>query len=210
MPAILLLLSAALNTVAVDSDSAQAGPIRPTPIIRLANAEPPPSSPTSPSPVPTIDSILQEQTDSEPDESTPAPTPAPIQPTQPPPALDSGAYDAQVLATARNAQAMRGPLDGGWMLATSDGRPLYRFQLADNGQGAGAEGAWRDLHVATPALSTGFIASVSFDGQQLMLRFYENGPDDLAVVSLKPGEGGAWAGQFWRRGVSTPVTFRRP
>ncbi len=210
MPAIFILLSAALNAATADSDPAQARLIRPVPIIRLANAEPPPSSPPNASPVPTIDSILQEQTDSEPDESAPAPTPAPIQPAQPPPALDSGAYDAQVLATARNAQATRGPLDGGWMLATSDGRPLYRFQLADNGQGGGAEGAWRDLHVATPASSTGFIASVSFDGQQLMLRFYENGPDDLAVVSVKPGQAGSWSGQFWRRGVSTPVTFRRP
>ena len=206
MPALILILSAALGA-SPTPPSASVAPFR------IANAESAPKATGAPSPVPSIDSILQDQTDNEPEDGGPSPPPASgtAPPSLPPPVPDAKAYDARVVEMARAAQAMRGPLDGGWTLASTDGRPLYRFQLVDNGQGvAQPEGAWRDLRAGTRATSAGFLTSVNFDGLQLMLRFYESGPDDLAVVVVRPVHGEGWTGQFWRAGASIPVTFRRP
>ncbi len=203
MPALILILSAALGA-SPTPPSASVAPVR------IANAEAAAKATGAPSPVPSIDSILQDQTDNEPEDGGPPP-PGAAPPSLPPPIPDAKAYDARVVEMARAAQAMRGPLDGGWTLASSDGRPLYRFQLVDNGQGvAPPEGAWRDLRAATRATNAGFLTSVNFDGLQLMLRFYESGPDDLAVVVVRPVHGEGWTGQFWRAGASIPVTFRRP
>ncbi len=72
-----------------------------------------------------------------------------------------------------------------------------------------AEGAWRDLRATTRAAGSGFITSISSDGPQLMLRFFETDASDLVVVTLKPAAGGGWSGQLWRAGTITPVTLKR-
>ncbi len=205
MPALFFVLSVALNAAQPTPEPVR----RPVAVqVVTATVEPSPAPATVASPVPSIDSILQGQTDNESEDGAAAPPPA----SAPPPAVDSRVYDDTIMQLARSAQSRRGMFDGGWLIAAKDGRALYRFQLADGGgQTASAlEGAWLNLRAATRAASAGFINTVSFDGLQLMLRFNESGPDDLTVVVVAPGVGGTWAGHVWRRGVATDVTFRRP
>ncbi len=200
-----LLLTAAL---AMASPSASPPPA----------ATPPPSGaaiPTTPTPTPggtSIDSILQglsgtgQETDTEDESGRTAPPPGPTPYDQ----LDAKAYDQALRAAAEAARTRTGPLDGGWTLAGQDGRDLYRFQFADRGQGlALAEGAWRDLDGGPRLEGSGFISQVGYDGDKLMLRFYETGPDDLVVVTLKPSPGAPWSGQIWRKGAVAPVQFKR-
>lgn len=177
------------------------------------------SAPTTPAP--SIDSILKDQRQSgEDDEQSAAPNalvpaPAPIAPAVPGgPApysdLDSKAYGEAILAAARAAQALQGPLDGGWSLTDSRGRRMYSFRMVDQGQGMGlAQGAWRDLQAGEGPATSGFVASVGYDGDKLMLRFYEAGPDDLIVLTVKPSSGKDWPGEFWHNGAVAKVTFSR-
>jgi hypothetical protein len=123
---------------------------------------------------------------------------------------DAKAYSDAVRAAARAAEALQGPLDGGWTLSDARGRPLYSFRMVDQGQGMGlAQGAWRDLAAGEGPFTSGFVDSVGYDGGKLMLRFYESGPDDLVVLTLTPSSAGVWPGELWRHGAVTKVSFKR-
>ena len=99
-------------------------------------------------------------------------------------------------------------LGGAWTVTGRDGQEIYRFRFADRGFGlALAEGAWRDLR-APRGGDSGFVSSVAYDGDRLMLRFNESGADDLVVLNLRQNPDGAWTGELWRAGAVTPVTFR--
>ena len=183
----------------------------------LAVADPAPAiqAPATPpsAPAASIDSILtgargqkqgqgQSQSGEEDDQpgapAAPVPAPAPTAPTAPGnPApytdLDAKAYAEAILAAAKQAQAMQGPLDGGWSLTGPDGRRMYSFRMVDQGQGMGvAQGAWRDMQAGEGPATSGFVASVGYDGDKLMLRFYEAGPDDLIVLTVKPSSAKNW------------------
>jgi hypothetical protein len=180
----------------------------------------PQAAPAAPA---SIESILQNEnasgqtTDVEDQPAAPAaPTAPATAPVPAPPAgtpyadIDSKAYGEAILAAARTAQAMQGPLDGGWNVAGADGKRIYAMRMVDHGQGPGAaEGAWRDLQAGPRLAGSGFISSIGYDGGKLMLRFYESGPDDLVVLTVTPSVAGAWTGELWRKGAVAKVTFSR-
>jgi hypothetical protein len=181
-------------------------------------AEPaPPTAPAAQTPA-SIEDVLEKLRKASPGdgdeqgaEPPPAPTPPPPPLRRPSPYadLDARAYADAILASARTAQAMQGPLDGGWALSSEDGRRIYSFRFADRGQGMSqAEGAWRDLQ-SEAGQASGFISQVGYDGEKLMLRFYEAGPEDLVVLTLKPVGAGAWPGELWRKGAVTRVMLAR-
>lgn len=189
----------------------------------VAAAEPTPA-PAPAEAAASIDSILQKlekpaaaDADEQGEEAPPAPPqPQPELRTTPggtPYAdLDARAYADAILASARTAQSMQGPLDGGWSLSSEEGRRIYSFRFSDRGQGMSlAEGAWRDLQQGAGAgvAASGFISSVGYDGEKLMLRFYEAGPEDLVVLTVKPANDGAWRGELWRKGAITKVLFAK-
>ncbi len=65
------------------------------------------------------------------------------------------AYDARVRSAMASAQALRGPLEGGWVLSAG-GKDLYALELMDrNGT---VDGAWRDLSRVAALNASGFIA----------------------------------------------------
>ena len=184
----------------------------------LAAAEPPASPPQAHAPPPSIDSILQglgpDQSTDAPDEAAPGPLPG--VPVTPPPSgpvpysqADVRAYDQAIRAAAQTSEGRQGPLDGGWTVSSRDGLELYRFRFSDKGFGLTlAEGAWRDLRAARVG-GSGFVSSVGYDGEKLMFRFYEAGPDDLVVVTVRQSSAGQWTGELWRGGAVTLVTFKR-
>ena len=171
---------------------------------------PAPAAPPAAAPAPTIDSLLQppagyNSTDTDEDAGTPAPK-GPVPYSQ----LDGKAYDDALKNAAVVARQAAGPLDGGWTLASADGRRLYRFQFDGRGYGLmEAEGAWRDLDGGPRLKGSGFLDQIGYAGDQLMLRFYEADPADEVVVTVKPAGTGAWSGQLRRHGAVTQVTFRK-
>ena len=177
----------------------------------------PSTTPAPAAPEPTIDSILDglDQGPATTDDEDEAPPPAPpaAQPfgVRPPPQprQTTEQYDETIRARARASQGLLGPMDGGWTLSSPDGQPLYRFQFVDRGIGLSlAEAAWRDLRGSSGAAGSGVVALLSYDGAQLMLRFYQADAQDLVVVSLKPA-GDGWSGEMWRRGATEQVVLKR-
>ena len=66
------------------------------------------------------------------------------------------AYDTRLRSAMAAAQALRGPLEGGWIVS-ANGQDLYALEMIDrNGV---VEGAWRDLRRAGALDASGFIAS---------------------------------------------------
>jgi hypothetical protein len=206
---------------AADPSAGQEGFATVPPATAPASAAAPDPAPPS-AEVKTIESLLQKEqgpgqtTDEEDEAAKPPPAAAPPPPS--PPAvrqgtayadIDSKAYGDAILAAARAAQAMQGPLDGGWRVAGADGRPIYRLRFADGGRGMTlAEGAWRDLALTGPA-ATGLVNSIGYDGEKLMMRFNEAGEDDPVVLSVRPAGARDWQGELWRHGTSVKVTFSR-
>ena len=72
-----------------------------------------------------------------------------------------------------------------------------------------AEGAWRDLDGGPRLKGSGFVDQVGYAGDQLTLRFYENGDPDAVVITVKPTSTGGWSGLLRRHGEITQVIFRR-
>ena len=208
----MILAVLASAAVVAGSDPAQASPS--TPPVASAPAQAPDKAPDSapaqaPASAPSIDSILQglsgpdQTTDSEEEPDAKAATgPTPYD------RLDVKTYDRAVRETAAAARARSGQLDGGWTLAGADGAALYRFQFVNRGSGQ-AEGAWRDLNGGPGIQGSGVLALVGYDGDSLTLRFYEAGPEDPVVVTVRPGAAGAWKGELSRKGASTPVSLKR-
>ncbi|MGZ8371152.1 MAG: hypothetical protein ACXWVH_08880, partial [Caulobacteraceae bacterium] len=88
-------------------------------------------------------------------------------------------YDSVVRENAEVADAMQGPLEGGWIIAAANGPQLYRLELSATGPGAVmAEGAWRDLAVKPGPVSAGLIAGAGLESGKLVIRFTETGPAD--------------------------------
>lgn len=124
--------------------------------------------------------------------------------------FDGLQYEASLRRTAREADMLEGPLNGGWRLVDAAGRPLYDFQLASSAtRGEPLSGAWRNLNVAKSPVSTGFIALAGYDGAKLDLRFAERSPGDLVSVSLAQDPAGRFAGQLSKDGLTTPVRLER-
>ena len=126
--------------------------------------------------------------------------------------------DAQILASLDQAESRQGPLDGGWRLSSTDGAPLFEFQLADavatsllNPSGGEVQGAWRDLGRRLTATSSGFLAQVHRDSDTLVLRFYIRDEARPTVVSLRALDTSHWTGTLTDEGgLKRLVNMARP
>lgn len=117
--------------------------------------------------------------------------------------------DARIAASAAAAEALHGPLDGGWVLNDARGQTLYLFQIADPVPGEGAlEAAWRDPAGVGGDAAPGAVASILLTGGRLILRFAAAG-EPVSVILAADGRD-AWTGHVERRGRRTAVTLRRP
>ena len=101
------------------------------------------------------------------------------------------AYDARLRSAMAAAQALRGPLEGGWIMSTN-GQDLYALELID--RSGVVEGAWRDLRRAGALDASGFIVPTGWADGCLILQLGES------RVTLQGDQGGGW------RGVLQPAT----
>jgi hypothetical protein len=113
------------------------------------------------------------------------------------------AYDARLRQSFAAAEALQGPLDGGWRVIGPHGRELLRLQLVDKGDGV-VEGAWRDLRGAA---GSGLIAPAPTARGRARLAF---GPPGSAFrLELRRGPAGGWRGRLRRGGEVSAVALAR-
>ena len=149
-----------------------------------------------------IDDILDQSTDMEPDQEPPA-APADY-------GLTSDQLDTRIRGASAAAQVLQGPMDGAWELVTQAGDALYTFLFVDSARPASTlEGAWRDLRRGEGLSGTGLIASLMRTDNLLQASFYPKGGQETAALSLIQDGGGGWTGQLVQGGVTTPVRMIR-
>ena len=110
------------------------------------------------------------------------------------------AYDARLRSAMAAAQALRGPLEGGWIMSTN-GQDRYALELVDrNGV---VEGAWRDLRRAGALDASGFIAPTGWADGLLILQLGES------RVTLQEDQGGGLRGVLQGAADAQEVSLRR-
>jgi hypothetical protein len=128
---------------------------------------------------------------------------------QPPLTAEDRAFDSKILADGAAAEARKGPLDGVWLLKSTDGAALYAFLLSDQINGP-VEGAWRDLRRNLTVTSSGFIAEIHHDDEALSLRFYVRDETHPVLVRLSPDGQGRWRGTLTdEAGRKWPISLER-
>ena len=101
---------------------------------------------------------------------------------EPPPSVPDLTYDSRVLSSAASAEHFQGPLDGGWLVGTSEG-DLYSLQLVDKRDHV--EGAWRDLRRRRDPAGSGVLDQVLRTPTGLVMRFTPAGQTPV-TLSLRP------------------------
>jgi hypothetical protein len=141
-----------------------------------------------------------------PDEAPASPPPQSATPSAPPSATQ-GEPEGSIAEAYKAAEGQQGSLDGTWRLEDPDGGLLYVFQISDPGGGSTIEGAWRDPHHLGATNSSGFLTSISRNGDGLDIRF--GGGFFAPHVVLKPTLDGGWAGDLIHDGPRRRVVMSR-
>jgi hypothetical protein len=114
-------------------------------------------------------------------------------------------------ASYQAVEALQGPLDGSWTLvAASDGRPIFAFQLVDRPGGRDPlEGMWRDLRQPAVAGDINPIDALQRGGASLTITIAARVDAPADAIALTLGADGAWTGQLTEAGQVTQVRLRR-
>ena len=118
----------------------------------------------------------------------------------------SASVGARLRESAAAAQALRGPMDGGWTLYDRHERALLALEITDPAGGEGLlEGAWRDLAGGGAA---GPLGAASRQRGRLTIAFTP--PDGAAPSILRLTRRGPrqWSGWLSEAGHARPVTLR--
>lgn len=119
-------------------------------------------------------------------------------------AVPQGSYEEGVRGRVAQAQNLKGPLDGGWIVRDQAGAALFRFQLVDPGFAGGViEGVWLDAATGGPT-GTGFFDSIERNAFATTLRMARG------TLTLTPRSEGGWAGEFSAPSGRRAVTMTRP
>jgi hypothetical protein len=115
-------------------------------------------------------------------------------------AAEQKAYDDRRRAAYAAAEALQGPLDGGWTAETrQDSAPRYVFEFVDDGDVL--EGAWRD-RTRSGAGASGPVEIEARSASGVRFSFMD-GPDKMRVVLRLSAKG--WVGQVRRGGEAFDV-----
>ena len=119
-----------------------------------------------------------------------------------------GDLTARMRESAAAAQALQGPLDGGWVLTDHRGRILYVLQVTDPaGDDPRLAAAWRAAEVPSRA---GPVDAIVRRGRRLTVGFEDPARGDAITVSLRRRDAGTWTGLITESGRAAAVKLRRP
>jgi hypothetical protein len=120
------------------------------------------------------------------------------------------AVDERIRSSTAAAQALQGPLDGGWTLVSAAGTPIFAFQLVDRPGGQGAvEGVWRDLRRTSTPGDIGLIDQIARGPTALTITLAATPGQPTVMISLHPDPTGIWSGELREGADTTQVRLRR-
>lgn len=128
---------------------------------------------------------------------------------------EEASYEAGVNSAFEAEQALRGRLEGMWIVSTADGAPLLSLVISDPGRpDAPPGGAWRDLARAhqpdaQEPDASGLIDQVVEEGASVILRIRLRADAPPTTLRLTPSADGHWRGLLLDGGEPKPVVMDR-
>lgn len=167
-------------------------------------AVPPPIA--GPPPVAVAPPPPQPDDSAEPDEAAEAGQPRP-------PAQGYTTSDEYLEARMREAyivaERRQGPINGSWLVKSTDGAPLFRIEMVDAGLAYPLEGAWSDVRAKGILDAHGFLNGAARSTYGLTLSF-TRADGTQESLTLDPRPAGGYAGELVRGEARTPVVMTRP
>jgi hypothetical protein len=123
---------------------------------------------------------------------------------------DETSYEAGVKGAFEAEQALRGRLEGMWIVSAADGAPLLSLVISDPGRpDTPPGGAWRDLSRAHDPDASGLIDQVMDNAGSVIVRIRLKADTPPETLRLTPSADGRWRGQLLDGGVPKPVVMDR-
>ena len=117
------------------------------------------------------------------------------------------AFDARMRDSIVAAQALQGPLDGGWTLYAG-GRAILVFAIVDPADGGGLQAAWRDPGRSADD-GVGVVGEITLAGRRLRLTFTRPVMARPTTIDLHGDSYQGWRGRLDDGGSHTSVVLRR-
>jgi hypothetical protein len=119
-------------------------------------------------------------------------------------------YEAGVKSAFDAQQALRGRLEGMWIVSAADGAPLLSLVISDPGRAdAPPGGARRDLSRAHDPDGSGLIEHVVEEGASVIMQIRLRADAPPATLRLKTSADGRWRGLLLDGGKPKPVVMDR-
>jgi hypothetical protein len=119
-------------------------------------------------------------------------------------------YDAGVKGAFDAQQALRGRLEGMWIVSAADGAPLLSLVISDPGRpDAPPGGAWRDLSRAHDPDGSGLIDQMVEEGGSVIMQIRLKTDAPPATLRLTASADGRWRGLLLDGGKPKPVVMDR-
>ena len=123
---------------------------------------------------------------------------------------DQASYEAGVKSAFEAEQALRGRLEGMWVVSAADGAPLLSLVISDPGRADSPPGgAWRDLSRAHDPDASGVIDQVVQEGGSVIVQIRLKADAPPATLRLTPSADGRWRGLLLDGGQPRPVVMDR-
>jgi len=123
---------------------------------------------------------------------------------------EQASYEAGVKTAFEAEQALRGRLEGMWVVSADGGGPLLSLVISDPGRpDAPPGGAWRDLSRLHDPDASGLIDQVVEDGGSVIVQIRLKADTPPATLRLTPSADGRWRGLLLDGGKPKTVVMDR-
>jgi len=102
--------------------------------------------------------------------------------------------DSDIWSAFNARQNESGPMEGTWIVASSDGRKLVSLELRNDTTDRKLEGAWRSLTADTGLTGAGFVSDLFLDGPSLEINYATGPAHTPSIIELRKDADGLWRG----------------